>query len=62
MSLYKWNAHIFAKTSCLVKCIIINIIILLTYLVTCENPKEWDWVRGRFQKGGDIGIPMADSC
>ena len=62
MSLCKWNGHIFAKTICLVKCIIINIIILLTYLVTCENPKEWDWVGGRFQKGGDIGIPMADSC
>ena len=46
------NAHIFAKTSCSVKCIIIKIIILLTYLVICENPKEWDWVGERFKKEG----------
>ena len=30
----------------------------------CINVEEWDGVRnGReFQKGGDICIPMADSC
>ena len=30
----------------------------------CNNLEEWDRKGGRreFQEGGDIGIPMADSC
>ena len=33
-------------------------------LVLCDNLKEWDGVEdGReVQEGGDICIPMADSC
>ena len=33
-------------------------------LVLCDNLEEWDVVKGRreAQEGGDMCIPMADSC
>jgi len=34
------------------------------YPVLCDRLEGWDWVAGgrEVQEGGDIYIPMADSC